>query len=833
VTNTNWGSGSRVLTRPPEPQPGPAGGRGPYPGTEGRVPGSRPEESPAFVAQPTGPLVACLLVTMAVATFVAATPWLRAYQVARAPLILALAAALPVAIASGLSRSLRMPALISYGGSLAGLVLMLGVTNTFNFSAVWDGLAHVPAQLLTETLPLSGPAYLLTAPVVLTWLCGALAAELSIRPARPAATAALVPVLCFVFAFVLTTSAPVGDSVPEAAALLGDLMMWALVRHAIMERQRALVEAQVEGPRPRLSASLNRGAVGAALAVVLAAVLAVVVPGTISVAGKAKTVSRAAPVISNVVVDPVDALASLRRYDPSAPAQTLFTVDVSGTWSGYLPVAELNNYDGNSWSFSATFQPTGGRVPLPAAGAEVSGVQVVQRYELLRSIGLPFLPALDRAVQVSGMSVDADATTGMLVASPKLPASYVVVSRTPSATLDNLDASAPVASGNLVPGGDSPSYTAVPAGSGRDIAEGVRFSTSLTRASASPTVGFLQSLAEQLQAKERRVVPARSAAGGKQANTAALAGTSLAQVINAVTVDRAATPEQFATFYAVVARYLGVPARVVTGFRVPEASQQKPLPAGHYQLTDRETWTWVEIPVAGVGWVIVDPTPGATTTAASPPPESVRATPTTTPKQATALPATNNAGHEIAPPAKVHPHGPGHVNWALVLGIALPAAVVFAVLVGGLLVPAIRRRLRRVARHQPADPALLAAGAWLEFLDGLSRLGLDVSLSATSSEVADRVAERFGEEFGPPTRFVGAAADQALFSTVWPLEDARARSAWDSQRQLYKAMRRTLGFEAAAQTLVRVGSAPARPSRANPHPPASGPASQSLSGAAR
>ena len=39
-------------------------------------------------------------------------------------------------------------------------------------------------------------------------------------------------------------------------------------------------------------------------------------------------------------------------------------------------------------------------------------------------------------------------------------------------------------------------------------------------------------------------------------------------MINAVTVDRAATPEQFATFYAVVARYLGVPARLVTGFRV-------------------------------------------------------------------------------------------------------------------------------------------------------------------------------------------------------------------------------------------------------------------------
>jgi len=829
-SNTNWGSGSRVLTHPGPPPGGPAAPRQAEPGAVSRSPGDGPDGNPAFVAQGTGALVLWLLAALAVATFIAATPWLRAYQVARAPLVLVLAALLPVALAGALTRALKLPPLISYGGSVAALLVMLGVANNFDYSAVWNGLMHVPTQLLTETLPLSGSAYLLTAPVVVTWLCGALAAELSVRPARPGATAALVPIAGFVFAFVLTTSAPVGDTVAEAAALFGDLMVWALVRHAILERQRALVEARAEGPATRLSTSVSRGAVGAALAVVLAAVLTVAVPGTVSLAGKAKTVSRATPVVSNIVVDPVDALASLRRNDPSAPPQTLFLVHVGRTWSGYLPVAALDVYDGDSWSFSATFQPTGGRVPVPAAGPAVSGTEVVQHYDLLRSIGLPFLPALDRPVQVRGLSVDADATTGMLVASPTLPVSYTVVSKVPAGTLDNVDTTEPVASGDLVPGGDAPTYTALPAGSSRDIAEGVRFSSTLTGTPAAPTTAFLQSLAEQLSAHERRVVPAPSSANGKT-NTAALAGTSLAQVINAVTVDRAATPEQFATFYAVVARYLGVPARVVTGFRAPDASAQKPLPGGRYRLTDRDTWTWVEIPVVGLGWVIVDPTPAATTTAASPPPESVRATPTTTPRQATALPAANNAGHEIAPPAKVHPHQPVHVNWALVLGIALPAAVVLAVLMAGLLVPAVRRRLRTVARHQPADPALLAAGAWLEFLDGLFRLGLEVSPSATSGEVADQVAERFGENFGPPARFVGAAADQALYSTVWPLEEARARSAWDSQRQLYKAMRRTVGFEAAAQTLLRVGNGPARPSQASPYPPTKEHAADSRSGA--
>ena len=74
----------------------------------------------------------------------------------------------------------------------------------------------------------------------------------------------------------------------------------------------------------------------------------------------------------------------------------------------------------------------------------------------------------------------------------------------------------------------------------------------------------MQSLTASLRAQERRVSPRLSS--GTQSAPAALAGTSLAQVMNAVTVDRAATPEQFATFFAVVARYLGVPVRVVTGF---------------------------------------------------------------------------------------------------------------------------------------------------------------------------------------------------------------------------------------------------------------------------
>jgi transglutaminase-like putative cysteine protease len=772
---------------------------------------SRPEEAAAtFVSRGTRLLVVCLLVATAASTFAASTPWLRAYQVARAPLIMAFAAVLPVAFAAGLSWVLRVAPVLAYLASAAGLAVFLWFVNGFDFSSAWDGLVHVPAQLLSETLPLSGTPYLLSAPLVLTWLCGAISAELFVRPSRPAAAGLMVPLLYFVFAFVATTSAPVGAGVAASVSLLGALMLCALARQAVLDRERALVQARTDDQHSRRTATLRRAALFTAMAAVLAADFAAAVPGALSVGGKPATVSRSTPLVSGVVVDPLDALASLRDSEPSAPPLLLFKADVQQSWNGYMTLAALDDYDGDVWSFSATFRPTGGRVPEPTSGPTSGGERLVQHYLIERPVGLPFLPAADRPVQVDGLPVDVDQTTGMLAASPLLPATYTVVSQVPAGTLAELNPASPLASGASVPGGDTPTYTSLPAGSGKDVVAAVRFAEHLTGATAASSLAFFQKVAAALRTDERRVSPDLAAKKG-QTNPAALAGTSLAQVMNAVTVDRAATPEQFATFLAVLARYLGVPSRVVTGFRVPGAAAASgPLPAGDYNLTNRDAWTWDELPVAGVGWVVVDPTPIATTVAASPPPEQVRATPTTQPKQATALPG-NGAAHAIAKPVKVKPSQRVRVDWPLVLGIGVPLLILIGVLSVVLVFPAVRRRARRSARHKTGDPTLLAAGAWLELLDGLSRLGLEVPSSATSTEIADSMAEQFGDDFGPPARRIGALADQAIYSTAWPVAVDDAKAAWDSQARLNEAMLHSVRRGTRARALLRVGSLPARP----------------------
>jgi hypothetical protein len=180
------------------------------------------------------------------------------------------------------------------------------------------------------------------------------------------------------------------------------------------------------------------------------------------------------------------------------------------------------------------------------------------------------------------------------------------------------------------------------------------------------------------------------------------------------------------------------------------------------------------------------------------------------PKQVTALPG-RGAAHAIAKPVNDKLAHPLNINWLLVAGAGVPAALVGALLTGALGLPALRRRLRRRARYQTKDPALLTAGAWLELIDGLFRLGVQVEGSATSRDVADEVTSRFGDAFGPPAGVLANLADQALYSTEWPVDEVGARLAWDTQRNLYGALRSSVGQRDRARALLLVGPSPARP----------------------
>ncbi|UMG92098.1 DUF3488 and transglutaminase-like domain-containing protein [Nocardioides sp. TF02-7] len=65
--------------------------------------------------------------------------------------------------------------------------------------------------------------------------------------------------------------------------------------------------------------------------------------------------------------------------------------------------------------------------------------------------------------------------------------------------------------------------------------------------------------------------------------------------------------EQFASAMAIMARMVGIPARVAVGFLEPEA-----LGDDTYEYSSHDLHTWVELYFEGAGWVLFEPTPAST-----------------------------------------------------------------------------------------------------------------------------------------------------------------------------------------------------------------------------
>jgi hypothetical protein len=789
---------------------------------------------------------------LAVATFLAATPWLHVFSVPGTVGLLVIAAIGSVSIPSLAVRVWRQPPTVSYAASALGLLVLLVAAAGFHPHDLWHGLTTAPNRVLTETLPLGGGRALLAAPLVLTWLCGTASTELVTRSKRSnsglAAIGLAIPVACFVVAYAVSASRPGQDEV-AAPLLLVTLVAIALLRHlvGVSAAPQAAVGSRVEaeaGPSP-----WRAGLVGGAAAVVIAVVLAIAVPSASRMSGRPASLNRTAPLTTAVVTDPVGAMADLRDGTPRGVTRTVLRVHTAQQSNGYLAAVILDEYDGGSWSFDATFRPTGGRVPSPSAGAAASasaaGVDSVrQDTSLLAPLPVPFLPALNRAVEVTGLEVGVDAATGMLLPSNSIsePASYSVLSRTPLPTLATVSPADGIGAvpGQVLPaaGFVSESDLELPPGAAAAMATPLRFLAAISGHRPAPTVAFLQAAMASLHAYERRVdptlppavaptsprgtgtssrpVPAtvRPAVRGTRSS-----GTSLSVVINAVTNDRAATPEQFATLFAMVARYLGVPARLVTGFRLTPGSNGGPLSAGSYQVTSKQAWTWVEIPVAGLGWVVADPTPNAVVGVGSPPPETGIATPTTVPNRANAVPRSEIAGgHAVAKPVPVKVPKSQSLPWWAVLLAVLGGVVVVAALVGPGLA-GVRRILRRRARRR-TDPAQLAVGAWLELLDGLQQAGMITGSGDTSGEVATEAGRHFGPEVTAPVQAVGAVADQAVFSVTDPPDREAAEDAWETQQRVRRAVHRGLDRRQRVRALLAVGSAPREPSNGSGSTPA-------------
>ena len=221
--------------------------------------------------------------------------------------------------------------------------------------------------------------------------------------------------------------------------------------------------------------------------------------------------------------------------------------------------------------------------------------------------------------------------------------------------------------------------------------------------------------------------------------------------------QRAGFCVHFASTYAVMARTLGLPARVAVGY---VARSQN---TGWTPVRARELHAWPEVYLEGQGWTAFEPTPGGAGHRAEtgepyredPDPDSgnndTPATEPTTPATQEPDPAPDDPGTSTG----ATPRDRGDAQVGAVSRLGIPLAV-FATLVGLLcltpLVRALRRRgrLRAIARgDEPAERA------WAELMDtavdlGLYAPGASPARARTPEAVIEYLAEAgaFGEDPG-------------------------------------------------------------------------------------
>ena len=293
-------------------------------------------------------------------------------------------------------------------------------------------------------------------------------------------------------------------------------------------------------------------------------------------------------------------------------------------------------------------------------------------------------------------------------------------------------------------------------------------------------------------AKTATSTPSPSPSPSSSTPSDAAGGTSFADVLASILgPSRYGTPEQFATLIALVARDLGVPARVATGFRVEPGDGSDRLVPGHYDVTTADAWTWAEVPINGVGWVVLDSSPARfsngnkpTESGAPPPPSS------SAPPSQNALITQGNAGHAVAPKSTV-PHTGVAPTHALLIAVLVAIGVLLVII---LVVLLTRKRVRAARRRRVPDPRARVIGAWRESLDVLAEAGMPDLSTLTSHEIATLTGEQFGAAAAAGAASLGTVANSVAYSTSTQVADADADAAWAKHRVVRKIVYRQLGM---------------------------------------
>jgi hypothetical protein len=707
------------------------------------------------------------------------------------------AAVLPVAI-FWLGRRSRLPALATLGISVLGLALYIawtvvpgatwhGVPTPGTVRAISDALSKTFDTLRTDVPPITvSDGYLFLATSA-TWLTASLALWLVVG--ADGVLSPLVPPLGL-FAYLVAIERPDPSAIVTVAFVVLAAAFVALQHAALATAQRPSMHTTTR--RPVWSWVLRAVVpVGVAVAI-LATAAGPLLPGAEARAfvdfkgGHDGSGPR-----TRITPSPLVDLRPRLHIEPPVP---LFSVQVEegDQRPTYWRLTALDSFDGKTFGTRSGSERSGDSLSSDV-GSNVPSTTLVQTFTISDALAGFWMPAAYRPVHISLPDTGFISASGTLVAADDSIAgyTYTVESDVPDPTLAMLESTTTA--------------------SGADATRSLQLPDSVS--------DKVKALAQQITAGKTTAWDKAKAIQDYLRDTStftydlnAKPGHSEDDLENFLFETRTGYCEQFASAFAVLARTVGLPARVAVGFTpgTYDATTRT------YEVDTDNAHSWPEVDFAGIGWVPLEPTPGrgdpsptnVTGTLGQedtiPPPAPADTASTTT---TTAAGATAGAGAETGSSIDPNAFDPGAFDVVGGAGsathddglsrrqkvLAGVGALLGALLVSYPLVVVGWKRSRRRRRRHDRRGATAITGAWDEVVDRLLEAGVDVDPAATPLEAAAEVRHHTNRNVAGPLAELASCHTESAYSPVDP-GPPQVEAAWGACERVVAALERDLSW---------------------------------------
>jgi hypothetical protein len=699
---------------------------------------------------------AMLLTTFSV-TVASSLPWLAVITGPRAWASLLLATSVGTWLGYMATSRKKRFFLVSPGGNILALLAVLvfvSLDAPWNIGDLVQGFLNGFARLSTTVLPATSTNGLLVSPIVVVavvaWMVG------RFEGTRPGSLKSLFPWLAN---FLGATA--FGATYNGATRILGIVLAVCLLSWLVLKSQRSRTYVERDPDESRIGRAL------ASLSPMV--VMSVLATGLIYgqsqlsiVDGSAVGLDRQAPNTLLNGANPSIVLATLRY---SGSTESLFEVRLTqplpalnGTKYSLLPIATLSKYDGNTWSLENLQPVNGGAAQLVAhangwkrpAGLLATTIDVTVRAAADNMNLNHYFPTPGGFLRhVVGTDVAADSASGFGVSAEALSTGATISVTGTSNTFG------------------PPAVSGASAQMSPRVCQALMTTLKLTQIGTGCSFKPVRAPLEVVTS----LVKSLHDFGGRTpiSSSAVTDNTGQSFLDLDLTVrgsEHMGTSEQYATYVALAARLVGLPSRIVTGFRISSDATTA-------SLTPANSYTWAEVYSKG-GWHVQDATPtregkgsarsGAITVQ---PPESD--------------PSGSSSCAQTSCNTVIHPYAPrGTGNRLLQLLVTMgkvTGGVALLLIVWSGVVSLLKRRRRRARRRGTAPQQV--RGAITELLALRRELGQSPRLtSASATELVETVRREIAdgdEEAGD------AIVDQVniAYYSVTPKADLPVEDVWE------------------------------------------------------